>query len=96
MLLHSSSSFVSNCCFAAVAAANCGVEDQDTVSDDLMGECHVDLKMFDLKEDHEDEEEKIFEMLHNGKPAGKAILVFTRKTGTLAGTFFKLMTSVDN
>jgi len=49
-----------------------------------------------LKEDHEDEEEKIFEMLHNGKPAGKAILVFTRKTGTLAGTFFKLMTSVDN
>jgi len=61
---------------------------KDTVSDDLMGECDVDLNTLDMQEDHEDQEERVFEMMRQGKPAGKTTLLFSRRAvpkGAFAG-----------
>jgi len=71
---------------------------KDTVSDDLMGECDVDLNTLDMQEDHEDQEERVFEMMRQGKPAGKTTLLFSRRAvpkGAFAGTLRVTVVRID-
>jgi len=76
---------------------NVKVYDADTLSDDCLGEHNINLNLEDLQVNEERETPMPFEMVHEGKTAGKVYLMFSRKTpaGAFAGALHITVHSID-